>query len=102
MLVTVPLRSRAVCKEFVQSAKDKQIKVRGPIRIPTKILRHHTRKTPNGEGSKTWDFYELRIHKRVIRFSNCQTQLFKEVFANVNVPICVTTRFETVEFGAKN
>lgn len=27
-----------------------------------------TRKTPNGEGSKTWDLYELRIHKRLIEY----------------------------------
>lgn len=34
--------------------------------MPTKILRITTRKTPCGEGSKTWDKYEMRIHKRVI------------------------------------
>jgi len=30
------------------------------------VLRITTRKTPCGEGSKTWDRYELRIHKRII------------------------------------
>ena len=34
--------------------------------MPTKILEITTRKTPCGEGSKTWDRYEMRIHKRVI------------------------------------
>ena len=34
--------------------------------MPTKILKITTRKTPCGEGSKTWDRYEMRIHKRVI------------------------------------
>jgi len=34
--------------------------------MPTKILRITTRKTPCGEGSKTWDRFEMRIHKRVI------------------------------------
>ena len=29
-------------------------------------IRITTRKTPCGEGSKTWDRYEMRIHKRVI------------------------------------
>merc|ERR1712099_167341 len=32
----------------------------------TKILRITTRKTPCGEGSKTWDRYQMRIHKRII------------------------------------
>ena len=47
-------------------AKDKKLKVKGPVRIPTKVLRITTRKTPCGEGSKTWDRYEMRIHKRLI------------------------------------
>jgi len=50
----------------VNRAKDKKLKVKGPVRIPTKVLRITTRKTPCGEGSKTWDRYEMRIHKRLI------------------------------------
>ena len=34
--------------------------------MPTKFLRITTRKAPNGEGSKTWDCLEMRIHKRLI------------------------------------
>ena len=34
--------------------------------MPTKILRITTRKTPCGEGSKTWDRFQMRIHKRLI------------------------------------
>ena len=47
-------------------SKDKQLRVKGPVRLPTKKLVHTTRKTPCGEGSKTWDRYEMRIHKRHI------------------------------------
>lgn len=53
-----------VCSELVRGAKDKQLKVKGPVRMPTKILRITTRKTPCGEGSKTWDRFQMRIHKR--------------------------------------
>ena len=38
------------------------MKVSGPVRLPTKHLRITTRKTPCGEGSKTWDRFEMRIH----------------------------------------
>lgn len=38
--------------------------------MPTKVLRITTRKTPCGEGSKTWDRFEMRIHKRVIDFKS--------------------------------
>merc|ERR1711939_465019 len=41
-------------------------RVKGPVRLPTKVLTHTTRKTPCGEGSKTWDRFEMRIHKRLI------------------------------------
>uniref|UniRef100_A0A8C9BMI9 Small ribosomal subunit protein uS10 domain-containing protein n=1 Tax=Phocoena sinus TaxID=42100 RepID=A0A8C9BMI9_PHOSS len=34
--------------------------------MPTKTLRITTRKTPCGKGSKTWDRFQLRIHKRLI------------------------------------
>jgi hypothetical protein len=34
--------------------------------MPTKILRITTRKSPCGEGTNTWDRFEMRIHKRVI------------------------------------
>ena len=40
--------------------------MKGPIRMPTKILKITMRKNPCGEGSKTWDRFEMRIHKRVI------------------------------------
>lgn len=55
-----------VCERLISTAKSNDVKVAGPVRIPTKVLRITTRKTPCGEGSKTWDRYELRIHKRVI------------------------------------
>merc|ERR1712203_976419 len=55
-----------ISNELVKAAKDKQLKVKGSVRMPTKTLRITTRKTPNGEGSKTWDRFQMRIHKRVI------------------------------------
>ena len=55
-----------VCTDLVTRAKKQELEVRGPIRLPVKKLRITTRKTPNGEGSKTWDKYEMRIHKRII------------------------------------
>ncbi|XP_050667926.1 40S ribosomal protein S20-like [Leptidea sinapis] len=41
-------------------------KRKSPVRMPTKIFRITTRKTPSDEGSKTWDRFQMRIHKRVI------------------------------------
>ena len=47
-------------------SKEKNLKVKGPVHMPTKTLRITTRKTPCGEGSKTWDRFQMRIHKRLI------------------------------------
>lgn len=55
-----------VCSDLIKGAKDKQLRVKGPVRMPTKVLRITCRKTPCGEGSKTWDHYQMRIHKRLI------------------------------------
>ncbi len=55
-----------VCADLKRGAQDKNLDVKGPVRMPTKTLRITTRKTPCGEGSKTWDRYQMRIHKRLI------------------------------------
>ncbi|KAK8500649.1 hypothetical protein V6N13_032560 [Hibiscus sabdariffa] len=55
-----------VCADLVRGAKDKRLRVKGPVRMPTKVLHITTRKSPCGEGTNTWDRFELRVHKRVI------------------------------------
>ncbi|KAL2540087.1 40S ribosomal protein S20-2 [Abeliophyllum distichum] len=55
-----------VCADLVRGAKDKMLRVKGPVRMPTKVLLITTRKSPCGEGTNTWDRFELRVHKRVI------------------------------------
>lgn len=60
------VRLATVSANLVRNAKAQQLQVKGPVRMPTKTLRITTRKTPCGEGSKTWDRFEMRIYKRVI------------------------------------
>lgn len=55
-----------VCADLIRGAREQRLKVKGPVRMPTKILRITTRKSPCGEGTNTWDRFEMRIHKRVI------------------------------------
>ncbi|KAG0494326.1 hypothetical protein HPP92_005320 [Vanilla planifolia] len=55
-----------VCADLVKGAKDKRLTVKGPVRMPTKVLHITTRKSPCGEGTNTWDRFELRVHKRLI------------------------------------
>ena len=55
-----------VCSDLKRGAQEKSLQVSGPVRLPTKILRLTTRKSPCGEGTNTWDRFEMRIHKRII------------------------------------
>lgn len=55
-----------VSANIIKNAENYKLVKKGPVRLPTKVLKISTRKTPNGEGSKTWDTYEMRIHKRYI------------------------------------
>ena len=54
-----------VCADLKRGAQEKKLKVAGPVRLPTKKLRITTRKSPCGEGTNTWDRFEMRIHKCV-------------------------------------
>lgn len=55
-----------VCGELKAIAEKTGVKMTGPIPLPTKRLQVPVRKTPCGEGTATWDRWELRVHKRLI------------------------------------
>jgi small subunit ribosomal protein S20e len=75
-----------VCTELIERAKGKDLRVKGPVRLPTKTLKITTRKTPCGEGSKTWDCYEMRIHKRLIDL-NAPTEIVKQIIVNIEAGV---------------
>ncbi|XP_025208651.1 40S ribosomal protein S20-like [Melanaphis sacchari] len=72
-----------VCTAMITNIKHKKLPVKGPVRMPTKVMRITTRKTSCGEGSKTWDKFQMQIHKRVIDFK-CQSDKIKQVI-NINL-----------------
>eukprot|EP01084_Bolivina_argentea_P306957 530509_1 len=55
-----------VTNRLVAQAKKENLRVKGPVRLPTKRLRITTRKSPCGEGTNTWDRWQMRIHKRLL------------------------------------
>ncbi|KAK3374986.1 40S ribosomal protein S20-like protein [Podospora didyma] len=75
-----------VCKDLLERANNKSLKVKGPVHLPTKTLKITTRKTPCGEGSKTWDAYEMRIHKRLIDLY-APTEVVKSVIVNIEAGV---------------
>jgi len=55
-----------ICSELKAIAEKTGVRVSGPIPLPTKKLRVPVLRTPCGEGTKTWDKWEMRIHRRLI------------------------------------
>ncbi len=63
---TDAVKLQGVCDEIKDIAKRIGVKLVGPIPLPTKKLVVPTRRTPCGDGSNTWDRFEMRVHKRLI------------------------------------
>ena len=55
-----------ICNSIKELAKKSGIVISGPIPLPTKKLKVTTRKSPCGDGTATFDRFEMRIHKRLI------------------------------------
>ncbi|KAI5793913.1 ribosomal protein S10 domain-containing protein [Peziza echinospora] len=75
-----------VTTDLIERAKSKNLRIKGPVRLPTKVLKIATRKTPCGEGSKTWDHLEMRIHKRLIDL-NAPTEVVKQIIINIEAGV---------------
>jgi small subunit ribosomal protein S10 len=56
----------SVIAQIKDIAEKTGVKIRGPVPLPTKRLEVPVFKLPHGEGSKYWEHWELRIHKRLI------------------------------------
>lgn len=52
-----------VCKNVVHGASDKRLRVKRPVRMPTKVLHITTRKSACGEGTNSWDKFEPCLHR---------------------------------------
>ena len=60
------LNLEQVCKEIGEITEKTGIKIKGPIPLPTKKLKVVTRKAPSGQGTHTYDRWEMRVHRRLI------------------------------------
>ena len=55
-----------VISEIKRVVSKTGVKMFGPVPLPTRRLNIPTRKSPCGQGTVTWEKYEMRIHKRLI------------------------------------
>ena len=63
---TDPTKVDSVCNQIKLISERTGVNMAGPIPLPTKKLNVPTRKAPDGEGSETYDRWQMRVHKRLI------------------------------------
>ena len=80
-----------ICKTIKDIAAKSGIIASGPVPLPTKKLKVTTRKSPCGNGTATFDRYEMRIHKRLIDLPANEKVLHNimrlQIPKNVNIKI---------------
>ena len=81
----------SICETIKDIAKKSGIMISGPVPLPTKKLQITTRKSPCGQGTATFDRFEMRIHKRLIDLPANEKVLHNimklQVPKNVNIKI---------------
>ena len=85
-----------VCGSIKDIADKTGVEMRGPIPLPTKKLRVTTRKSPDGEGTETWERHEMRIHKRLIDLGIDERAL--RLVMRVHIPDGLNIEIEMVDF----
>lgn len=81
---TQPEKVDAVCAQIKQISERTGVDIRGPIPLPTRTLTVPIRKSPDGEGSETYDRWEMRVHKRLI-FLDADERALRQLI-RINVP----------------
>ena len=57
---------RGITDELTNISEKSGINMKGPIPFPTRKVIIPVRKSPCGNGTQTWEHYEMKIHKRLI------------------------------------
>jgi small subunit ribosomal protein S20e len=73
-----------------------KIKCSGPGRMPTKHLNITTRKSPCGNGTNSYDHWEMRIHKRVFHIYSSQKN-FQAIVSGVHTEPGMILEAEEIE-----
>jgi small subunit ribosomal protein S10 len=91
---TEPRKLDDVCDQVRKIAEKTGVDLSGPIPLPTKKLSVPTRKSPDGEGTATWERWEMRIHKRLIEI-DADERTMRQIM-RVRVPEGVNIEIELI------
>lgn len=82
----------SICQSVKEMAKKSGVTISGPVPLPTKRLKITTRKSPCGDGTATFDNYEMRIHKRLIDFP-ANEKILRQIM-KMQIPKSVNIKIE--------
>jgi len=83
------------CEAIKDIAEKTGVEMRGPIPLPTKKMKITTRKSPCGNGTATWERYEMRVHKRLIDLGMDERAL--RLVMRVPIPEGLNIEIEMIE-----
>jgi len=72
------------CTEVMGIGKRSGVRVKGPTPLPVKKLHVATRKSPCGNGTETYEKWEMRMHRRIIDIGKDDKVLRQ--MARLNIP----------------
>ncbi|HUB92683.1 MAG TPA: 30S ribosomal protein S10 [Candidatus Saccharimonadales bacterium] len=78
--------------QIVEIAKSLGVKFVGPIPLPTRKIKVTVRKSPCGDGSKTYEAWQMRIHKWMVSIDGSDTAL-RQV---MRIPVPDTVQIEMI------
>ena len=84
-----------ICEQIKELASKAGIPISGPIPLPTKKLKITTRKSPCGNGTATFDNFEMRIHKRVLDLPSNDKVLHN--IMRIQIPRTVSIKIEMLD-----
>ena len=88
-----------VCGQIKAISEETGVNLRGPIPLPTRRLVVPCRKSPDGEGSETWDHWEMRVHKRLLELVTNTAKYEKALRKGLRIPIPDSV---TIEINLRN
>jgi len=74
-----------VCAEIRDIAEKTGTRLSGPVPLPVKRLVLPVRKSPCGEGTKTWRKHEMRIHRRLIDLGISDQRVMRQIM-RIQIP----------------
>ncbi len=81
-----------VCNQLKDISTKAGVSVSGPIPLPTRRLIVPVRKSPSGNGTATWEKWEMRIHKRLLEI-DADERIMRQIM-RVRVPDGVNIEIE--------